>query len=246
MVKKNQLHFSYGVVCIKRSKEDGELKYFMIRKRLTYYYMDFCYGRYDTSKPDTVVYLLDHMTRTEKETILRTYDFKIIFSHLMGSNRIGGNEFYLNLYNKFIKAFPTKSVLMSYLDKSTKSGQLIWGFPKGHKASSNEPIVNTSFREFNEESGIPISNIKIFPSAQKEIAHCKYNNIYKISYCYSYLVKDVSEYKYDANEVSDIGWFSKKEIMQKCMVINPKPLISYLEAIVLPRLKKNGLFIPYL
>lgn len=242
MKKRQQVHFSYGIICIRKTANEG-IKYFMIRKRLTYAFMSFCYGKYDVMKPETIIALFNAMTRTEKETIIRTYDFKIIFNHLMGSNP-PNNTLYINLYSRFIKAFPSQAKLNELLDKSNKSGQLVWEFPKGHKSSHNEPDINASYREFDEESGIPANAIKLFPSAKKEISHCDDQEIWKTSYCYSYLIKEVEDYKFDANEISEVGWYSKKEIMNKHMMYNPKPLLTYLDIAVLPRVKNLGLFIP--
>jgi 8-oxo-dGTP pyrophosphatase MutT (NUDIX family) len=97
---------------------------------------------------------------------------------------------------------------------NTKYENCEWGFPKGKK-KNNEENIFCAIREFEEETGIEKWDLINIPSIYEK--HLAINeNIYKTDL---FFINTNSESldlsKCDKNEISDIKWFSKENIINE-------------------------------
>jgi 8-oxo-dGTP pyrophosphatase MutT (NUDIX family) len=184
---------SIGVILFRIKNNKRE--YLMIRRNSSFGYIDIIKKKrkYQDKQLQCIV---DEMTNDEKNTILE---------------RINKND--LNINNDvslFIKSSTTNWV------------EPEWGFPKGRR-NPGEKDINCGIREFVEETGYSHEDINIIDNVvpYEEIFTGSNNKIYKQKYYLAFNSNNIDILdKYQKSEVSQIGWFTIEECLQKIRPYN--------------------------
>lgn len=226
---------SYGII-LAYIQEGQEPKFLLEQKRDTYGFIDFIRGLWTTI--DNVYDALSLMTKEEKERLIN-YSFDEIWDDIWISK-------YLSIYKdgkarakrkydslgdikKFIYDYeimignPVKNTCSSTIREAP------WGFPKG-RADTGEDYIKCALREFEEETQIPASKIRVWqlgPYTETFIGHNNrlYHTVYYLAYCNELLpikyieTNDVIRKKMVSDEVSDLKWVTYREA---CALINPR------------------------
>jgi hypothetical protein len=155
---------SLGIILFDPSKN----KVVAIKKRYTYAYFDFVYGRYDKTDQNTIKLLLGRMTIHEKN-ILRSCNFDFIWFHI--HLNFTKTEKYYKAYTDFANMFlgDQGSLLIKLLDVCLYDNNVKYELPKGKKNGSCEPNIFTAIREMEEETQIMFSEIDLNPFIKKTI-----------------------------------------------------------------------------
>ena len=164
---------SYGVANCRYNLKTNRYEVLMVKKRYTYYYVDFVLGHYSKNNNTRLVFLFNNMTNEEKVDIL-SLDFgqiwyriwlinpESIYSH--HDKRLNSDEYakYVVCKKQFERSFLVDhgERLRNLINKSANTGTL-WEIPKGRKSIPEERDVNCAVREFEEETGITPSHYKI-------------------------------------------------------------------------------------
>jgi 8-oxo-dGTP pyrophosphatase MutT (NUDIX family) len=174
------------------------------------------------------------MSIVEKEKILSN-DFKTLWNKLwlIESNTKNKNEFYKGiikfniLKNGYLNDNKTMISLKYLIENSKKSYKMEeWYFPKGKKeilSHRTETNIETSLREFCEETNIEKKLIKIHEDKILEELHLGSNNKYykTIFYLSEYLSNDLNNviYKFknfkssfQETEIGNIKWVDLKDL----------------------------------
>jgi 8-oxo-dGTP pyrophosphatase MutT (NUDIX family) len=177
---------SYGVaLCKFQGPDDGNIEILLVKKRYTYHFFEFVFGRYKKNDTKNLMYLFNHMTYGEKICILNMKFAEMWYrvwlnnpekSYFYGYKQIKEGKIsieptkkinrtpwkgigcYFKKKNKFESSFMKDSGkrLLNLIDNSSNS-ETPWDIPKGHKFT-NEQDLNAARREFEEETGIDPKN----------------------------------------------------------------------------------------
>lgn len=217
---------SYGIINV--NIKDNT--YLMICRKYSLGFVEFMRGRYTVNNIDYLKNIIDEMTIHEKK-MLSTLDFDTIWKILWGSN---SNDIRYKQEEKITreKMNQLKEGIV-YNDHLYTLNQLIndsktewiepeWGFPKGRR-NYKESDINCALREYQEETGLDKSNIKIITNISP------YNEIftgsnYK-SYKHTYFIGIHQDHDMNCNnfqtiEVSAMKWFSFEEAISNIRPYN--------------------------
>lgn len=224
---------SYGLCCFK--KIDENIKFLMVKRRNTYTYIEFLRGMYDILNVDYLQKMFTKMSIEEKKKILEE-NFKTLWNDLwlIENNLKNKNEFYKGiikfniLKNGYYNDEEKIEVSLKYLiDNSKKNYKMEeWYFPKGKKEiliNNVESDIETSLREFCEETNIDKELIKIHENKILEELHLGSNNKYykTIFYLSEYLSDDLNEVinkfqnfksSFQKTEIGNIKWIDISEL----------------------------------
>ena len=214
---------SIGIIGFKFDKDTNtntnknSVKYLMIQRRDTYGYFDFMRGKYNFYNLNYLVNIINEMTVHEKQKLL-TNDFDTLWGELWGDGKL--DEIYkkekASSKNKFTllkDGISFKNMIITLKDlidnSDTSWNSPEWGFPKGRR-DYQEREMTTALREFNEETGIPTTNVDIIRNV-----NC-YNEVFTSSnfksYKHKYYLAKVDygdNFKdYEESEVSNLQWVS--------------------------------------
>lgn len=186
----------------------------MVKKRFTYQFFEFVFGRYKPNDTKHLMYLFNNMTYAEKICILNMkfsdmwykiwlsdpeksyfYGYGQIRDGILSARKPSkalaqekGLGAYFKKKNKFESAFVKDSGkrLLDMIEVSSNS-EAPWDIPKGHK-NLDEQDLNAAVREFEEETGVDPKNYTILWDAKPIITTYQSwdGNIYKHHY---YLAK---------------------------------------------------------
>jgi 8-oxo-dGTP pyrophosphatase MutT (NUDIX family) len=224
---------SYGLCCFK--KVDDNIKFLMVKRRNTYTYIEFLRGMYDILDLEYLQKMFTKMSIDEKKNILNK-DFKTLWNDLwlIENNLKNKNEFYKGIikfnvlkngyYNDDGKIIVSLKYLIDNSEKNYKMEE--WYFPKGKKEmliNSVESDIETSLREFCEETNIDKKLIKIHENKILEELHLGSNNKYykTIFYLSEYLSDDLNEVinkfqnfksSFQKTEIGNIKWIDISEL----------------------------------
>jgi 8-oxo-dGTP pyrophosphatase MutT (NUDIX family) len=181
---------SYGVaLCRYKNKDSGKVEMLLIKRRYTYEFFEFVFGRYKKNDSKHLIFLFNHMTYTEKICILNMKFSEMWYkvwlnnpekSYFYGYKQMKEGKMlldtkrkprkvqqwkglgcYFKKKNKFETSFMKDSGkrLLSLIDASINA-EAPWDIPKGHKFST-EKDLNAAKREFEEETGVDPKNYTI-------------------------------------------------------------------------------------
>lgn len=181
---------SYGVALC-RPKKDGsnKIEILLIKKRYTYQFFEFVFGRYKKNDVKHLMHLFNNMTYSEKICILNMNFAEMWYrvwlnnpekSYFYGYKQIKEGKItpepkkknkktaqkgigcYFKKKNKFESSFMKDSGkrLLNLINNS-KNSDSPWDIPKGHKFP-NEKDMNAATREFEEETGVDPKNYTMF------------------------------------------------------------------------------------
>lgn len=220
---KNIVIKSYGIICIK--KFDSVYKILMVKKPVSYYFIEFITGNYEINNNKKLLKLFNGMTHTEK-TIIKTHKYDLIWFFYRNEIPTGKGHPLYNIYvsskNKFNKLSVEK---IDMLLQSSYNTETIWEFPKGRKNLKTDACnVITAMREFEEETGIKKDEYKMIfipPYIESfQDLKIKYINTYYYAECISNFVPH-NKFIYK-NEMSEIKWVCNNEIIGMSMPVPNK------------------------
>lgn len=225
---------SFGIICAKYNIKTNKIEFLLVKKRVSYAYMDFLLSchKISSERSDSIklLYLFNRMTSDEKLDILsldvRKIWYRCWLNNPEGSSFENYDTKYYKKYMIFKKNFENNflvdnGVMLRKLINKSDSINNLWEIPKG-RPDLQESNLNCAIREFYEETGVSPDNLKIL----HEIPFT--NNFYDSNILYSnnfYLAillnnSEWNSRKFHLNyyntsqisEISDISWFDLDKI----------------------------------
>jgi len=204
---------SYGIILFRHSTEG--LQFLMIRRKDSFGYIDFIRGKYSPYNIHQMQTMIDEMSILEKIKIINE-PFQQLWDKMWGETSISQfkNEEFISC--KKIKQIVEGIVinnetftLKDIVDKSeTKWIETEWEFPKGRR-NPKEKDLDCALREFEEETGISVSKIKIVENVLpfEEIFIGTNHKSYKHKFFLAY-INDNEDYleNFQITEVSKLEW----------------------------------------
>lgn len=161
---------SFGIaLCL--DEGDG-FKILMIKKKYTYEFMDFVYGKYKKKDTMGIMSLLNRMSYVEKSLISKL-NFGDMWEYIWGFNPEHGltphnanSEKGLNIFFQKKAQFNSNfshnfGKRIKNLIRNSVNSEAVWEIPKGRR-KINETELDAAMREFKEETGINADEYKIF------------------------------------------------------------------------------------
>ena len=238
---------SCGLVCF--SKEGRKTSYLMIRRRHSFAYFDFLMAKYEMMDPKYIQGLFNNMTVLEREKI-RNNQFNYLWNNLWSikkteilskKNRSG---FYkgiikFNILKNGISLIGDENLynINYFIDHSTKKYRYPeWNFPKGRREGS-ESDYDCAIREFMEETNIHKADFIINEEIRFDNLHTGNNGkTYKtVLFGAEYKKNPNSRFnmrnRFQKEEVGDMKWMTKSEIMDVFRDYEHEKRISFLKIV---------------
>ena len=188
---------SIGIILFQKIN-NNDFKYLMIRRKDSFGICDFYRCKYQINSIDFIQNIIDEMTISEKEMLI---------NNLINNNFSEGQlRKFNNLKVLFKENYDIDLDLVELLKNSkTTYTEPEWGFPKGRR-NNQEKDLECALREFNEETGININDIKLLENVipYEEIFIGSNLKSYKHKYYLAYSDKNLNLENYQQSEVSKI------------------------------------------
>nr|SMH63232.1 mRNA-decapping protein g5R [Faustovirus] len=208
----DRVKYSMGIACCRINDKTHRAELLMVCKRNTYNFVQFVHGSYDPNDSNSVLKLLNGMTRDEKLDIL-SGNFQQIWYRIWLNTPV--NSAYYPARNKYTVLWnETGGKLRALIDRSNNS-RLIWELPKGRKKAFSESDLSCAIREFNEETGLSRGSYQLLnlPSKRWVIID---NNTKYISRYFLAGYRGSNQYThpvvYDTSEISEVRWMDIEQI----------------------------------
>ena len=200
--------------------------FLIYQRRDSYEYMDIIKGAYETEA--RFKELVTRLCIDERDRLIK-YNFRELWDDLWVVKSSG---VYYNGYELAKTKLETyKSLIKDIPPSSKKALEPPWGFPKGRKSYNvKESGIDCAIREFEEETGIDSSMIKVLNIKPFiEIYKGNNNKLYKTKYfvakCNSII--DIQRMKIDGcirdstvtEEASDVRWL---RLQEACLKLEPR------------------------
>jgi len=205
---------SYGIIVFRSSTEG--IEYLMIRRKDSFGYIDFIRGKYSVNNLAQLNTIIDEMSIDEKRRIL-TMPFDLLWSEMWGESNIQ----YKNEEYSSKKKFENISEGLLVNDKLVTLKELVeisktkwieteWEFPKGRR-NQKEKDLDCALREFEEETGISKTDIKIIENVLpfEEMFIGSNHKSYKHKYFLAFMEKSDDNFNlnnFQKTEVSKLEW----------------------------------------
>ena len=237
---------SYGIVLYKLNKLTDQIEYLMICRKHTIGYIEFIRGNYKIDNLEYLTKMFNIMTLDELNNI-KTCDFNYLWNKLWNYKHKFNTEFRKSK-KKFCDLKNDKySVNLNKLIQNSSSCYVSpeWEFPKGRK-NLNEDILDTSIREFYEETNIKkdLYTLKLNNNKQHILFNEEYrafnNKVYNLTYylaeekCHIDITTCLSFNKHQQNEISNIEFYTlnKKKKMIRPYYKEKKKLIANIDTYI--------------
>jgi 8-oxo-dGTP pyrophosphatase MutT (NUDIX family) len=228
---------SYGIaLCRYNQHKNNRIEILMIKKRFSYQFFNFVYGKYEKNNAAEMLELFNAMSCAEKIDILglkfenmwyriwlnkpmKRFDLADLYQN-HSENPIHINK--IALYNKKKNIFEHNFVknsgkdLKGFINQSSDSN-VMWEIPKGGK-NPNETNLDAAIREFTEETSIKCDKYKILYDITPivEVIHDKgitYKHYYFVAASTKDIVPKINFRNYaQISEVEDIKWVSLSDV----------------------------------
>jgi 8-oxo-dGTP pyrophosphatase MutT (NUDIX family) len=210
---------SIGIIAFRL--HDNRLEYLLIRRKDSLGFVDFLRGKYTLQNKEYLINLLNKMTISEKEFLLKA-EFSELWNHLWGEN-VGiqyrseekqSQEKFESLKsgvftnNQFM--FNLESLIKESNESYYKYIEPEWGFPKGRR-NYQEKDLCCALREFEEETGFDKSQLSIIQNILplEEIYTGSNFKSYKHKYFLGYINHNsTAKSSFQESEVSSLEWKS--------------------------------------
>jgi 8-oxo-dGTP pyrophosphatase MutT (NUDIX family) len=220
---------SCGIILF-RKNQSGVLEYLMNRRSHSYGYIDMIRGKYNVYDIEQINSLISQMSNTEKEN-LKSKNFDDLWNDMWDTTNYQQHNEYINSLKKFNTL--TTGVLVENVEVKLKEiidqcetewNETEWEFPKGRRNTIKEKDLDCALREFEEETGIIVNNIKIIENLitfEETFIGTNYK-CYKNKYFVASIDNEnVSLDNYQTSEVSKLEW----KTLEQCLeIIRPDNL----------------------
>jgi 8-oxo-dGTP pyrophosphatase MutT (NUDIX family) len=204
---------SYGIILF-RSSSRG-LEYLMIRRKNSFGYIDFIRGKYSPYNIHFLQNIINEMSVVEKDMILST-SFENLWKQMWGTiqntqfkNEENASYKKMELLKNGVTINDNTITLKEIVENSsTNWTETEWEFPKGRR-NGKEKDIDCAMREFEEETGIPQSKIKIIENILplEEIFIGSNHKSYKHKYFLAYMDENEELLEnFQISEVSKLEW----------------------------------------
>jgi 8-oxo-dGTP pyrophosphatase MutT (NUDIX family) len=204
---------SYGIILF-RSSSRG-LEYLMIRRKNSFGYIDFIRGKYSPYNIHFLQNIINEMSVVEKDMILST-SFENLWKQMWGTiqntqfkNEENASYKKMDLLKNGVTINDTTITLKEIVENSsTNWTETEWEFPKGRR-NGKEKDIDCAMREFEEETGILQSKIKIIENILpfEEIFIGSNHKSYKHKYFLAYMDENEELLEnFQISEVSKLEW----------------------------------------
>ncbi len=162
---------SYGVIVFRNDPHfPGQRQYLMIRRKDSFGYIDFVRGKYNPNHLFQLQTIIDQMSLSEKQRIVEL-PFEALWRDMWGEGGGGGGyrqeehsslRKYQTIWNGVFSEETQSTVTLRQLveESATRWPETEWEFPKGRR-QVKEKEVDCALREFQEETGIPVSELQL-------------------------------------------------------------------------------------
>jgi len=206
---------SFGIVCY-RINEKKEIEYLLIQRKDSLGYVDFLRGKYNENNNFQLKNIINEMTETEKDNILK-YSYAELWDKLWNKT----NEKY-DIKNEekfnYIKLYK-----LHLFNTEIKWLEPEWGFPKGRR-NYKERDIDCAIREFEEETGYSKNNLIFIKNLNpfEEIFTGSNLKSYKHKYFLTYIsyVKSLNDDNYQKSEIGNMKWFTHNSCLDKIRFYN--------------------------
>lgn len=211
---------SYGVVAVRKNPHTHDHEYILVRPKFTMEYLTIIRGHYIPSSSKYITHLCRYMTSTERTNLLEGP-----FAELYEDAHSVPKDYEFNraqrAYCQLSKQANPNTICHSWEDhmnmaSDTQWTEPEWGFPKGRR-EKNESEMECAFREFHEETGIPISSISLIHNMAQfhEMFTGTDNQVYKHTYYMAYVPWEQSDTPplSKETEICEARWVSFSEGM---------------------------------
>lgn len=227
---------SFGLACCRFNLQTKKMEMLVIKKRYTFYFVEFILGHYYASDNKRLIYLFNRMSAEEKVEIeslnfsrmwyrVWVTDFSDPSLHLIESRQY---QNFCRCRKKFDNIFlknngkRIKSLLNSSINQDS-----MWEIPKGRKNTPQETDLNCAKRETSEEAGINEKDYMLIPDIRPfdmEYSNEKAKYINKYFICVeSGNIPDSRAYKSpklylnyldrrQVSEVTEVKWMTLDEL----------------------------------
>lgn len=199
----------------------NNIRFLLVQRRHSIGFMDFLRGKYKLDNIDQINSLFQYMNKKEINMIKeKTFDelwFEMWNNDLNRINSIKKEYNYAKSQFEKLKNGEGIDLDLNFFVNNINPLYSFneWGFPKGRK-DKNESTIDCAIREFSEETGIDLNNIKIIPNIEPIEENLIGTN--GIPYRHIYYVaetnlNEISNIK-NNNEIGEIGFFNYNDSQQ--------------------------------
>lgn len=204
---------SFGIICYRVRR--GEPEYLMVQRKDSLPFVEFIRGKYNVQNRGYIIRLLNGMTHAERSQ-LSTLSFDALWHGFWQSDHSSGfvkeyeqskARFMMLKTGYYLRSHAETQVPQASTTAAANPGQVVFfsletalastaetathtetefGFPKGRR-NINESDISCACREFSEETGLDIEDVKLLTNIQpyEEIFtgtnHTRYRHVYYIA-----------------------------------------------------------------
>jgi len=217
---------SSGIIAFRNNENMDGYEYLMICRKDSLGYIDFLRGKYPLYDKDYILTLINEMTTSEKENLLKC-EFSDLWRNLWGDFvglQYRGEE--RSAKDKFlqiirgIKVCDTEGYNLESLVKESKTSWDTpeWGFPKGRR-NYQENDLTCGLREFEEETGYDRTAVSVIKNLIPFEETFVGSNLKSYKHIYFLGFMDIKENipteMYQKSEVSEMNWFTLEDCIDK-------------------------------
>jgi 8-oxo-dGTP pyrophosphatase MutT (NUDIX family) len=203
---------SDGIACCRIGPNGPEI--LLGCKRVSYAYILFMFGRYDSTNSERTVRLLSGTFVNEKHIIL-SLNFTHMWYHLWLCRGSTTHAFFAAKL-KFESTFLADGgIKLRRLVSRAGHSRPVWEIPKGKK-KPNETELSCAIREFQEETGISKKDYRFMTTNTRVYTytddHVTYINKYYIAFMEHRMTPRITLTTEQSREISDLRWVDLNQV----------------------------------
>jgi ADP-ribose pyrophosphatase YjhB (NUDIX family) len=214
--KNNKQKRSYGIICF--SGEQHDLKVLLVKKAVTYNFVQFINGIYKHKNDLALSKLFCGMTFNEKIEILNG-NFASLWHRIYPGENVDNLNFRkkASVFNEEMK-YRGLDCIKKLMSKSTAI-DTFWEIPKGRSNFDEKPF-ETAIREFNEETQNQVRDIEIlwhkapYVESYRDYGITYINTYYYAIYKGTIEIINTDFRKGEIGEIVSARWFSVDQLLK--------------------------------